>query len=249
MKGNFAAVFKEVLGHEGGFTDDRRDKGNWTGGEVGKGKLLGTKFGISAQTYPDVDIKNLTVDQARTIYKRDFWDLMQGDELPIGVDLVAFDAAVNSGRGRSVKWLQAAAGGIKIDGLLGPGTLEAIKGADPVRLIKAACFHRLDFLDDLPTWPVYGDGWKTRVNNVQARALLWLKTPPAPVAVATSATVDAVAPDMATRMGVPAVPRVIHQIAGEEELPVLTLRIILQGTNVLSCTVVKDTDAPTSPAT
>lgn len=42
-RSNFTPSMGIVLQHEGGFTDDRRDPGNWTGGKVGKGVLLGTK--------------------------------------------------------------------------------------------------------------------------------------------------------------------------------------------------------------
>jgi len=42
---NFDLAFDRVIGHEGGYTDDPRDRGNWTGGATGRGELKGTKYG------------------------------------------------------------------------------------------------------------------------------------------------------------------------------------------------------------
>jgi len=78
---NFDPVFhKTILPHEGGYTCARNDPGNWTGGKVGKGRCLGTKYGIAANTYgaellrQGKTIKGLTVEDAARFYKRDFWD-------------------------------------------------------------------------------------------------------------------------------------------------------------------------------
>ena len=66
----FDQAFERLIGHEGNFTNDKDDRGNWTTGIIGKGQLKGTKYGISAMTYPQLDIKNLTLDQAKQIYKK-----------------------------------------------------------------------------------------------------------------------------------------------------------------------------------
>ena len=66
----FDVIFDRVLGHEGGFQADPRDRGNWTGGEVGKGELKGTKYGLAAMTYPELDIPALTLAEAEAIYSR-----------------------------------------------------------------------------------------------------------------------------------------------------------------------------------
>ena len=63
----FAAAFAVVLGHEGGYTADPTDPGNWTGGAPGRGECRGTNWGISAASYPDLPIRALTPDQARTM--------------------------------------------------------------------------------------------------------------------------------------------------------------------------------------
>ena len=107
---NFDRALSLVLQYEGGFTDDRRDPGNWTGGKVGAGQLNGTKKGIAAASFPHLDIKNLTDAQIAEIYRAKYWNRVRGDELPSGIDLSTMDGGVNSGPARSVRWLQAALG-------------------------------------------------------------------------------------------------------------------------------------------
>ena len=97
MTDRFPIFIDRLLSHEGGFTDDRRDPGNWTGGKVGAGLLKGTKFGIAANTYPALDIKNLTRAQAVAIYRWDFWERARCDRLPAVVAFQLLDGAVNSG--------------------------------------------------------------------------------------------------------------------------------------------------------
>ena len=103
-------VFDLLFGHEGGYTDDRNDPGNWTGGKVGEGQLKGTKYGISAASYPSLEIKNLTLDQAKAIYEADYWAKAGCPDMPPRLAYACFDAAVNNGVGRAVRWLQGAIG-------------------------------------------------------------------------------------------------------------------------------------------
>ena len=58
------SVLPFTLHHEGGLSLDRRDTGNWTGGKVGLGRLVGTKYGIAASAHPMLDIRGLTLDGA-----------------------------------------------------------------------------------------------------------------------------------------------------------------------------------------
>lgn len=88
-----------VAGIEAGFTKDERDKGNWTGGKVGVGVLKGTKYGISAASYPEIDIENLTLEQARILRKRRYWDVIGAETMPWNRALCAYDCAINQGDG------------------------------------------------------------------------------------------------------------------------------------------------------
>lgn len=91
---------------EGGFQDADWDLGNWTGCEVGKGEKKGTNFGISACSYPDLDIRNLTIEQADAIYFRDYWQASGADKLPWPFCLLVFDTAVNFHPTTAKKWLE-----------------------------------------------------------------------------------------------------------------------------------------------
>lgn len=83
----FPAAFQIVVGIEAGYVNDPDDPG----GE--------TKYGISKRSYPNLDIAQLTLDQAQVIYRRDYWDKLNLDALSWELALVEFDAAVNQGEG------------------------------------------------------------------------------------------------------------------------------------------------------
>ena len=119
MKTTFDEIIEQVLEHEGGYVNDPKD----LGGE--------TKYGITKRFYPDVDIKNLTIEQAKQIYKQDYWDKNRVNELPKQLKHIFFDMCVNMGRGTAVKILQrtavASGSNISIDGGMGPMTLKAVQ--------------------------------------------------------------------------------------------------------------------------
>lgn len=161
---NFDKAFETVIGHEGGFTLNRADAGNWTGGKVGVGKLLGTKYGIAANTYPNEDIKNLTLERAKQLYKRDFWDKAKCDELPNGLRFHVFDVSVNSGVSRGVKTLQQAVG-VSADGIIGNQTLNAVRSKNPADTLIAFYGFRIAFYTSLSSFVTFGKGWMNRVSS------------------------------------------------------------------------------------
>jgi lysozyme family protein len=160
----FEQAFAIVVGEEGGFTSNAADPGNWTGGACGQGSCRGTKFGISAAAYPALDIGALTLDAARAIYRRDYWDKVAGDALPPPLALLMFDAAVNNGVARAARWLQAALG-VEADGAIGPATLAAVnaRSGDGAALLAEVLAQRLAFMAALPTWRSFGLGWSRRL--------------------------------------------------------------------------------------
>ena len=157
---NFDASMAEVFSHEGGYVNDPRDPG----GE--------TNMGISKRSYPREDIRGMTRERAAAIYRRDYWNRVKGDQLPDGIDLVAFDPAVNSGVSRGSRWLQSALG-VTQDGKIGPQTVLAAQTAtDGVAVIKRACAARMGFLRGLTSlWSTYSRGWTRRVASVEATAV------------------------------------------------------------------------------
>ncbi len=160
----FSKAFDLVVGHEGGFQNNPKDRGNWTTGQIGKGKNKGTKFGVSAMSYPNLDIANLSLEQAMFIYNDDYWTKAGCDELPKGVDYFVFDAAVNHGVSRAIKILQQAVGATP-DGELGPNTKAAIRATHPREIIKNMTIVRDEFFDDLDN-KTFEDGWRKRAIEV-----------------------------------------------------------------------------------
>ena len=171
----FAQAFRLVVGEEGGFSDTPSDPGNWTSGKIGEGILRGTKFGISARAYPDIQIAALTLDEAQAIYKRDYWDKLGGDSLPPPLALLLFDAAVNCGALRAARWMQQAAGA-PVDGRIGPVTIQTIaRVAQQPGGGAALCAEflalRLAFMASLPTWRSFGLGWARRLCRLPYESL------------------------------------------------------------------------------
>ncbi len=136
----FDQAFTYTVGNEGGFTKDPNDKGNWTGGSVGVGVLKGTKYGISAASYPTLDIENLTIDQAKAIYQRDFWNkFLINTVTDPNIAIKIFDLVVNAGANAEAVVqlaLRAYQPDLELDGYMGPVTIGLINKTDPVALLK-----------------------------------------------------------------------------------------------------------------
>lgn len=148
----FDEAFQRLIGHEGGYVNHPADPG----GE--------TKYGISKRSYPGEDIKNLTLDRAKQIYKRDFWGPAGCETVPDGIRFDLFDMAVNSGVKAAVRTLQRAVGEMP-DGVLGPRTLQAIQSVAALRLGVRFNAQRLVFMSSLPNWPAFGRGWANRIAS------------------------------------------------------------------------------------
>lgn len=138
---------KAVLQYEGGFQAAPEDSGNWTGGKQGEGELKGTNFGISARAYPNFDIKNLTVEEAKEIYRKDYWEACRCQELPAQLAVIMMDCAVHQGPGEAKKLLQRALK-VKDDGVLGPVTMKAAQDSgeeavDRFLAFKSRSYHRI----------------------------------------------------------------------------------------------------------
>jgi len=149
----FDEAFEILVGHEGGYTNNPADPG----GE--------TKFGICKRSYPDVDIKNLTLDAAKAIYRRDYWNKLGMDSLPPEVVYSLFDCAVNSGISQACKLLQRAVGA-REDGVIGQVTIAQAKSISPLQLVVRLNATRLQFMTELKGWESFGKGWARRVAEV-----------------------------------------------------------------------------------
>lgn len=153
---DFELALAFVLDQEGGYSNRRDDPE--------------TNFGITRQTARDYgyygSMRNIRMELVRRIYRQGYWDRCRCEDLPYHpLRLVVFDAAVNSGPGQSLKWLQAELG-VTIDGVIGPKTLSALTTLDKRaldNLAMALIERRLAFLRGLSKWRTFGRGWSNRI--------------------------------------------------------------------------------------
>ena len=159
-------AFDLLIINEGSYQCLKNDRGNWTSGKIGIGELKGTKYGISAMCYPNLDIANLTLDEAKAIYYRDYWLRCKCDKLPDCLSIAVFDFAVNSGIKRAIKTLQKVLG-VAVDGIIGNQTIGASMSKPLKETLNKYQDERLDFLISLESFSRYGKGWTVRINRVR----------------------------------------------------------------------------------
>lgn len=166
----FDIAIPKVLAWEGRYINHPNDPG----GETMRGitdKLDGRidhMVDVDGDGYPDVDIKNLTVDQAKEIYKREFWDKMMGDwiESQAMADIV-FDGYVNCWK-NGIRLLQDILN-VDIDGHLGPRTLQVLNLCEETAVHRKYKQARIDYYNNLadrkPELEVFRKGWLNRINS------------------------------------------------------------------------------------
>lgn len=166
MNDNYDEALKLMLLHEGGYSNHPADPGG------------PTNFGITLADYrryinkaaTALDVRNMKIEDAKKIYRAQYWDAQKCDELPPGVDYAIFDYGVNSGVGRSGKVLRRI---LDLDDKtysITPGVLAVSRAKDPDDLIDRICDERLAFLKRLKTWPTFGAGWGRRVHECRSAA-------------------------------------------------------------------------------
>lgn len=153
----FEDAVKLILKHEGGYVFDEADPG----GE--------TNFGISKASYPHLDIKELTIEQAIEIYKNDFWDKYQVESLPALLRLTFFDCCVNQGPTWTIKSLQLMLM-VEDDGVLGPKTISAMSSFRPIDIFEVFTMKRFNRYSKNSNWSRYGIGWFKRLIDITVRS-------------------------------------------------------------------------------
>lgn len=158
----FTDQIPKTLAFEGGYGDDPADPG----GE--------TNFGISKAAYPDVDIANLTEDDAIAIYHRDYWLHPHIDQLPDSVAGKVFDMAVNMGPVTAIRLWQRTLNDLGttpplvLDGRIGPATIKASNDIDQTGCLgeykQALVDHYMDIIDAHPAMAKFQRGWLRRAN-------------------------------------------------------------------------------------
>ena len=163
---NYPKITKLLYSNEGGYVNHPNDPG----GATNMGITIGTLSNYYGRSATVDEVKQLSKETADKIYKKNYWDAVKGDQLPIGVDAAVFDFGVNSGNNRSIRYLQEIVGTVA-DGIIGPKTIEASFKMKPEVLINKLCDKRLAFLKGLKTWKTFGKGWTRRVEAVRKQAL------------------------------------------------------------------------------
>lgn len=163
----FSACLAETLKWEGGFSNDPYDPGG------------ATMNGITQRVYDAYrlrkhlskqSVRNIAPAERDEIYRATYWDEVNGDRLPAGVDLVTWDYGVNSGPSRAIKSLQKALGVVP-DGHMGEITERAICNCDPTEIVNKVMDERRAFLKALKTFWRFGRGWMRRCDGIEQAAL------------------------------------------------------------------------------
>ncbi|OQA94178.1 MAG: putative Peptidoglycan domain protein [Bacteroidetes bacterium ADurb.Bin217] len=146
----FDKFMQIILLNEGGLSDNVNDSGGLT------------KYGISQKAYPKLNIRALTIEQAKAIYKRDYYDIVKAelikDEL---LALHVFDMAVNAGCSRAAKLLQKTVGAPQ-DGIISNITLGK---ANAGKFVDKYIVERIMYYHSIAGWKneVFFKGWINRV--------------------------------------------------------------------------------------
>jgi len=150
MRDNFDRSLDVTLAYEGGYVNHPKDPG----GHTNKGVTLATlrRYVPNANV---ADLKSISKDLLRRIYRNGYWDEVSGDRLAAGVDLAAFDYGVNSGPGAANKSLMAVVGGTDVE------------------TVKKLCARRLAIYRTFSHWSTFGTGWTRRIAAVEAKAVAW----------------------------------------------------------------------------
>jgi lysozyme family protein len=154
---NFDQAFEKLLGHEGAYSNHPNDPGGET--------MWGVTIAVARENGYQGAMRDMPASVAKAIYRKNYWDKTRCDELPDAVRYAVFDAAVNSGAGQSIRWLQRALG-VADDGQIGAVTLGAAKVADGGSLLRAVLAQRLKFMVKLSGWPSFSRGWANRIADL-----------------------------------------------------------------------------------
>ncbi|QPC43482.1 glycoside hydrolase family 108 protein [Kaustia mangrovi] len=155
-----------MFGHEGGYVNDPKDPG----GPTKYGVTLATLAAHRGRKVTAADVRNLTLSEARIIYRKSYWKQSGGDLLPRGLDYAVFDFGVHSGPATAVKVLQRLVG-VSQDGIVGIQTVDAVRRykGGLRELIDDYCNARLAYLRSLRGWRRYARGWTVRVTGIDPK--------------------------------------------------------------------------------
>ncbi len=164
---NFGKVQPIVDKWEGQYMDHPSDPG----GATNMGITIHTLSVWRGHQVSKADVQALSRNEAWQIMKAKYYDIVRGDDLPIGVATAVHNAAVLSGPGRAAKWLQQCVqvlgGAVTVDGAIGNQTINAVLQIDGTRLMEQFFARQEAFYRSLATFKVFGNGWMSRLDDVR----------------------------------------------------------------------------------
>ncbi|MDB4411474.1 hypothetical protein N9184_00005 [bacterium] len=155
-----------VLVHEGGYVNNKNDRGGMT------------NLGVTRRVYEDwvdrpvseQEMRDLTPEDVAPIYRKNYADRIHFDSLPSGLDWACLDWAINSGASRPAKAIQRAVGATA-DGVIGPKTLQLVAEKDPKFIIDYVYTVRQAFYKGLDDFKHFGRGWSRRNKETLHQAM------------------------------------------------------------------------------
>lgn len=154
---NFDSAFDLLITHEGGFSNHPDDPGGAT--------MYGVTEKVARAEGFTGSMRNFSLNDAKTIYRKNYWDACRCDQMPDTLRYALFDAAVNSGANQAIKWLQSAVG-VKADGIIGPVTQQSVNVAPDQATRQKMIGNRLRFMTELKNWPSFSKGWSRRIAAI-----------------------------------------------------------------------------------
>ena len=156
---NFDQAFDLLITHEGGYAN--RPFSDDPGGST----MYGVTEKVARANGYTGQMQDLTLDFAKSVYRKQYWDACQCDAMPDAIRYPLFDAAVNSGVGQAIKWLQACVG-VKVDGGIGPITRQAVNMASPQIVRQQMIGKRLRAMTEFKNWTANSRGWARRIAAI-----------------------------------------------------------------------------------
>jgi lysozyme family protein len=137
---DFPRAFDLLITHEGGFSNHPNDPGGAT--------MYGVTEKVARANGFTGEMKDLTLDFAKQVSRKMYWDACRCDLMPDVIRYPLFDAAVNSGPVQAIKWLQSAVG-VKSDGIIGPVTQQTVNVLPAQVTRQKMIGNRLRFMTNL----------------------------------------------------------------------------------------------------
>ena len=171
-KSKFNSIIDKNLEHEGGYVNDKNDRGGETKYGITKPFMEEYKYALpGGKAKP---IKDLTVEDAKLLYKA-MWDRYNlGYIRDKNLAYVMYDYMINSYAGTAAKRIQeilnTRGAALKVDGQIGEKSLNAIHNCDPKWLIDEVLknrqyYHQQDVYKN-PKQVKYYAGWMNRLNKI-----------------------------------------------------------------------------------